>query len=51
LGNFFRFLPLASRWLEDYAKFTPTPEENDQYSADRLNATQAASQSTFINAL
>jgi hypothetical protein len=31
------FLPvsaLASHWLEDCANFTPTPEENDQYSAN-----------------
>jgi hypothetical protein len=25
---------LASYWLEDWAIFTPMPEENDQYSAN-----------------
>jgi hypothetical protein len=37
-------------WLEDSANITPTPEENDQYSAapSTLFEIQAASQSTFI---
>jgi hypothetical protein len=26
----------ASHWLEDCANFTPTPEENDKYSAERF---------------
>ncbi len=32
LGHFFRYRPLL--WLVDCANFTPTPEENDQYSAN-----------------
>jgi hypothetical protein len=34
LVDFFRYRPFASHWLEDCANFTPTPEENDQYSAN-----------------
>jgi hypothetical protein len=32
-GTFLQVSALASRWLEDCANFTPTSEENDQYSA------------------
>jgi hypothetical protein len=40
---------LASNWLEYYANCTPTPEENDQYSANHFKA-HAANESTFISA-
>jgi hypothetical protein len=36
-AGFRRFLQvsaLASHWLEDCANFTPTPSENDKYSAN-----------------
>jgi hypothetical protein len=51
LGHFFRILTLASLWLEDCANFTPTPEENYQYSAKYVLLVQYkhASPSTFIN--
>jgi hypothetical protein len=49
LGHFFRILVLASHWLEDCANFTPTPKENDQYSANYSCAIQATSQSAFTN--
>jgi hypothetical protein len=32
--DFLQVSALASHWLEDCANFTPTPEENDQYSAN-----------------
>jgi hypothetical protein len=31
-GRFLQVSVLASHWLEDWAKFTPTPKENDQYN-------------------
>jgi hypothetical protein len=34
LGRFFLLSAHASHWLEDCAWFTPTLEENDQYSAN-----------------
>jgi hypothetical protein len=34
-GTFLQVSVPASHWLEDCANFTPTPEENDQYSANR----------------
>jgi hypothetical protein len=34
LGTFLQVSALASHWLEDCANFTPTPEENEQYSAN-----------------
>jgi hypothetical protein len=49
-GTFLQVSALASHWLEDCTNFTPTPGENDQYSANYSSAIQAASQSTFINA-
>jgi hypothetical protein len=33
-GPFLQVSALASHWLEDCANFTPTQEENDQYSAN-----------------
>jgi hypothetical protein len=36
LGHLFRYRPLL--WMEDCANFTPTPEENDQYSANHSYA-------------
>jgi hypothetical protein len=33
-GRFLQVSALASHWLEDCANITPTPEENDQYSAN-----------------
>jgi hypothetical protein len=34
LGHFFSYVStLASHWLEDCANFTPTLEDNNQYSA------------------
>jgi hypothetical protein len=33
-GRFLQVSALASNWLEDCADFTPTPEENDQCSAN-----------------
>jgi hypothetical protein len=38
-AEFVRFLQvsaLSSHWLEDCVNFMPTPEENDQYSANHL---------------
>ncbi len=32
--TFLQVSALASHWLEDRANFTPTQEENDQYSAN-----------------
>jgi hypothetical protein len=39
LGHFFRYgaflqVRALATWLEDCANFTPTPEENNQYSAN-----------------
>jgi hypothetical protein len=48
-GTFLQVLALAPHWLENFAYFTPTPEKNDQYSANHSCAIQAASHSTFIN--
>jgi hypothetical protein len=31
-GRFLQVSALASHWLEDCANFTPTPEENNNYS-------------------
>ena len=36
-GRFLQVSALASHWLEDCANFTPTPEENDQYSASNTS--------------
>jgi hypothetical protein len=37
LGHFFlQVSALASHWLEDCANFTPTPEENYQYTRQAL---------------
>jgi hypothetical protein len=33
-GTFLQVSTLASNWLEDCANFTPTTEENEQYSAN-----------------
>jgi hypothetical protein len=33
-GTILQVLALASHWLKDYANFTQTPEENDQYSVN-----------------
>jgi hypothetical protein len=33
-GTFLQASTLASHWLEDCANFTPTLEENDQYSGN-----------------
>ncbi len=33
-GTFLLVSAFASHWLEDCANFTPTPEENNQYSAN-----------------
>jgi hypothetical protein len=33
-GTFLQASALASHWLEDGANFTPTPKENDKYSAN-----------------
>jgi hypothetical protein len=33
-GTFLQVSANNSHWLEDFANFTPTPEENDQYSAN-----------------
>jgi hypothetical protein len=33
-GTFLQVSALASDWLKDYANFTQTPEENDQYSVN-----------------
>jgi hypothetical protein len=35
-GTFLQVSAGASRWLEDWANFTPTPEENDQYIANHF---------------
>jgi hypothetical protein len=40
-GTILQVSALASHWLEDCANFTPTPEVNDQNSAN--SAIQAAS--------
>jgi len=32
--TFLQVSALDSHWLEDFANFTPTPEKNDQYSAN-----------------
>jgi hypothetical protein len=52
-GKFLQLLARASHRLEYCANFTPTPEENSQYSANHNHwshsAIQAASQFTFIN--
>jgi hypothetical protein len=34
-GRFLQLSALASHWLKDYANFTQTPEENDQYSVNQ----------------
>jgi hypothetical protein len=34
MGTFLQVLALASHWLEDFANFAPTLEENNQYSAN-----------------
>jgi hypothetical protein len=54
IGIFLQVSALAFHWLEDCANVTPAPEENDQYNTNHfksLSAIQAASQSTFINAV
>jgi hypothetical protein len=33
-GKFLQVLTLTSHWLNDFANFTPTLEENNQYSAN-----------------
>jgi hypothetical protein len=33
-GTFLQVSALASQWLEDCANLTPTPEEENQYSAN-----------------
>jgi hypothetical protein len=33
-GTFLQVSALAYHWLDDCANFTPTPEENNQYSAN-----------------
>jgi hypothetical protein len=35
LGTFLQVSAFASHWLEDCANFTPTPEENNNYSLQR----------------
>jgi hypothetical protein len=46
-GAYLQVSALASHWLEDCANFTPTPEKNDQYSANHRGAIQATSQSLY----
>jgi hypothetical protein len=39
-GAFLQVSALASHWLENFANFTPMPEENDQYSANHSKSVQ-----------
>jgi hypothetical protein len=49
-GRFFRYRPLLPIGWKIVQIFTPTPEENNQYSANQFySAIQASSQSTFIH--
>jgi len=50
-GTFLLVSALAFHWLEDCANFTPKLGENNPFQPTTLIAIQAASQSTFINAL
>jgi hypothetical protein len=38
-GTFIQISALTSHWLEDCANVTPTPEENEQYSANHSEKT------------
>jgi hypothetical protein len=49
-GTFLQVSALVSNWLEDCAKFMPTPEGTTNTAPTTLSTIQAASQSTFINA-